>query len=471
VRKSILILTSLLVLFALLSCEQDEPTRVNANDLPEIIGISADPPQLGKGQSTTLFVQATDINKDELQYQWSSEKGVYLQGMDRKFAVWQAPQNLGRYECKVAVSDGKETAIGTINIDVIDVPLLRVSTNELDLSYNLTSVVFTIRNDGLIDLDWQITSGKDWIAVSQNSGSLKFKDTSEVVVTANRENLIVGDYTGLIAIRSNGGAKDIAAYMEVAISSEMAHIPAGEFIMGSENGNEDEIPVHNVVLEDYWIDKYEVTNAQYATFLNEAKAKGEITSGLDYVKKNGKFLMYQVPINRDRRNVGCPIYYVDQKYVVERHEANTPARFITWYGALAYAQFYDKRLPTEAEWEKAARGSNANAYPWGESAPTKWDCNYNENLGYLAIVGNYSPLGESPYGCADMAGNVWEWCNSLYKEYPYNKDDGREDISQDGYRVLRGGSWDGPVMNIRSALRSYNETEFQHPSFGFRCAK
>ena len=470
-KDTVHILLSLLILFALSSCEQDEPTSVNKNSLPEIVDLSADPPQIGKGQTTTLSVQATDINKDELQYEWSSDEGVYLQGTDRKFAVWQAPQTLGRYECKVAVSDGKETTIGSIKVDVIDVPTLHVSTNELDFSYNQTSAVFTIRNDGLIDLDWQITSGKDWISVNPPSGNLNFKATSEVIVTVDRNNFDAGDYTGLIAVRSNGGAEDIAAYLEVAIVSEMVHIPAGEFIMGSDIGNEDELPAHTVVLDEYWIDKYEVTNAQYADFLNDAKAKGEITSGLTYVKKNGKFLMYQIPIQRDGHNVGCPISYINQKYIVDRHEANTPARFVTWYGALAYAQFYDKRLPTEAEWEKAARGTNAYAYPWGDSEPTQWDCNYNENLGYLTIVGNYSPLGESPYGCADMAGSVWEWCNSLYKMYPYNKDDGREDLSQEGYRVLRGGSWDGPVMTIRSALRSYNETEFQHPSFGFRCAK
>ena len=465
------ILLALLLLLALSSCKQDEPTSVTKNSLPDIVEISADPPQIGKGQTTTLSVQVTDINKDELQYEWSCDDGVYLQGTDRKFAQWQAPQNLGQYQCSVIVSDGKETTIGTINVDVIDVPILQVSAYELDFSYNLTSAVFTISNVGLVNLDWEITPAKDWISVNPTSGNLNFKGTSEVTVTVDRENLIAGDYTGLLAVRSNGGERDIAAYLEVAMLSKMIHVPAGEFIMGSETGNEDELPVHNVFVEEYWIDQYEVTNAQYATFLTEAKARGEIQSGLSYVKKDGKYLIYQIPIARDGHNVGCPISYVNQQYIVDRHEANTPVRFVTWYGALAFAEFYGKRLPTEAEWEKAARGENANTYPWGNAAPTQWDCNYNENLGYLRTVGSYSPLGDGPYGCADMAGNVWEWCSSLYKEYPYNKDDGREDLSQAGYRVLRGGSWDGPIMNIRSALRSYNETEFQHPSFGFRCAK
>lgn len=460
-----------MLILVISSCDQEEPTSVIKNALPEIINLSADPPQIGKGQTSTLSVQANDNNDDELLYKWSCDEGVFLQGTNRKFALWQAPQKLGQYECSVIVSDNKEEKSGTINIDVIDVPILSLSTNAVDYSYNLNSMVFTIQNNGKVDLDWHIIPGKNWISVMPSNGILSYNATSEITVDVDRENLNAGDYTGLLAVRSNGGEEDISVYLEVAKTPEMVFIPAGEFIMGSEIGNENELPVHKVFLEDYWIEKYEVTNAQYATFLNEAKAKGEITSGLAYVKKDGKYLIYQMPIYREGRNVGCPISYIDRKYIVDRHEANTPVRFVTWYGALAYARFYDKRLPTEAEWEKAAKGTSANTYPWGDSKPTQWDCNYNENLAYLTTVGHYSPLGDSPFGCADMAGNVWEWCNSLYKEYPVTINDGREDLTKEGYRVLRGGSWDSPVMNTRCALRSYNETEYQHPSFGFRCAK
>ncbi len=470
--KTAFILLLVKVVF-FLSCNQDTSTGVKdrANTPPQIVTITANPAQIGPGQASTLSILATDDEQTELQYQWSATAGVFLQGTDRKYAMWQAPAALGRYECRISVSDGLTASVGKVVVEVIDVAVLQLSTFSLDFSYNESESRFTVENLGKADLVWQSQTGKNTIQMNPNNGVLHSTESCEVAVTLVRKNLDVGDYTELVGIRSNGGDQDIALYFEVPNTPQMLRVPAGEFTMGSAEGVTDERPVHSVNVDEYWIDKYEVTNAQYADFLNDLAPEVEIRSKGANIKKNGRYLIYLLSIDRNGHNVGCPINYNDGRYSVARHEANTPVRFVTWYGALAFAQYYGKRLPTEAEWEKAARGVKSFIYPWGDSGPTRWHANYEDRLGYFTPVGDYGPLGDSPYGCSDMAGNVWEWCSSLFQPYPYAKNDGREYLAAHGYRVLRGGAWDTPYMNLRCSARSYNEAEYKHPSFGFRCAK
>jgi formylglycine-generating enzyme required for sulfatase activity len=225
----------------------------------------------------------------------------------------------------------------------------------------------------------------------------------------------------------------------------MVHVPAGEFTMGSDAGEGDEKPVHTVYVDAYYIDKYEVTNAQYAVC---------VTAGGCTAPSNASSFTRES-------------YYGDQTY------NNYPVIYVNWNQAKAYCEWSGKRLPTEAEWEKAARGTDALTYPWGNEEPTCDRLNYNTScVGDTSAVGSYAS-GVSPYGAYDMAGNVWEWTSSEYKAYPYQAEDGREDLTRtDVLRVLRGGSWLHGANSVRASLRDWSDPSFTHYVFlGFRCLR
>jgi len=221
----------------------------------------------------------------------------------------------------------------------------------------------------------------------------------------------------------------------------MVYVRAGVFLMGSPDGegDEEERPQRSVYLDAFWIDKTEVSNAEYTRFM---AATGHRTPY--FLPKHWNSTWYDHP---DQPVVG-----------------------VSWEDAVAYAQWAGKRLPTEAEWEKAARSADGRRYPWGDA----WDlthnrrCNFSDRNdprgpeqasaddghAYLAPVGSY-PRGASPYGCLDMAGNVWEWCSDWYgPDYyagaplrnPRGPESGR-------YRVIRGGSWSYDQTYLRCATR------------------
>jgi len=217
-------------------------------------------------------------------------------------------------------------------------------------------------------------------------------------------------------------------------NAEMVFIPAGTFIMGDTHGDgdSDEKPTHQVTLEAFWLDRAEVTNVQFARFI---QASG-----------------YSAQVEWQKHASGK-----DQHPVVE----------VTWHDALAYCRWADKRLPTEAEWEYAARGTDGRKYPWGNT----FESSRGRFSGGTAPVGSY-PSGASPFGVLDLAGNVWEWTSTLYKPYPYVATDGREDTNVSERRVHRGGSWgSNPPGNLRSAYRSRDEPTGRYIFLGFRCAQ
>ena len=199
------------------------------------------------------------------------------------------------------------------------------------------------------------------------------------------------------------------------------YVPAGEFIM-----EDDE--THQVHLDAYYIGKYPVTNTDYKRYMEDVNRPFEISGG-----------------KRDH-----------------------PVVYVTWYDAYNYAGWAGMRLLTEAEWEKAARGATGRRYPWG-NAFDKNKCNTSQSGNRNTTpAAKYSPQGDSPYGCVDMAGNVWEWCSSLGMEYPYKPDDGRENLSASGSRVLRGGSFNLRGGFARSASRYWDRPNSLNGDGGFR---
>lgn len=221
---------------------------------------------------------------------------------------------------------------------------------------------------------------------------------------------------------------------------EMVYIPEGEFLYGENK--------EKVSLPAYWIDKTPVTNAEFVRFVGET---GYVTTaektGIGCANIRGKWEDIE----------GANWRYPDGHGLGDiESKADHPVVQVSWEDAVAYAEWAGKRLPTEQEWEKAARGRDGREYPWGNQEPTCELCNFNKHEGRTTPVGKYSPQGDSPFGCADMSGNIWEWTASQ---------------AGDNGRVLRGGGWSHPAGYVRLALRSIHDPEERYDTDGFRCAR
>jgi formylglycine-generating enzyme required for sulfatase activity len=349
----------------------------------------------------------------------------------------------------------------------------------------------------------------------------------------------------------------------------MVLVPGGEFVMGSDDGNWDEQPAHRVNLSAFYIDRCEVTNAQFAEFVRQSESYETIegcwfrdcaAGCLDLIRHYRKryattladisasgvkdeqqrrsrsrdAARWNAAIQSLRQMLGesdsfpgrVPVEQIASRPTVRKRvesQAACPVRNVSWRDAQAYARWAGKRLPTEAEWEKAARGTDGRMYPWGDQwsndrcrcglqprqaavfnpyqADPKTNARQDDQSG-PAPVANY-PDGASPYGCLDMAGNVWEWTADWYGEqyYAQSKDavdpagpeglangqlpqpysdsaklrtaeQGRESKTR---KVIRGGGWSGPPnrspFDTRATRRLWSNPSYWHPDVGFRCAK
>jgi formylglycine-generating enzyme required for sulfatase activity len=220
--------------------------------------------------------------------------------------------------------------------------------------------------------------------------------------------------------------------------TEMVEIPAGAFTMGRSDGPENEGPAHSVDLPSFYIEIFEVTNAQFVAFTQDS---GYVTDA----EKGG--------------GTGWRAYI--------NGKDNHPAVKISWNDAQAYCQWAGRRLPTEAEWEKAARGAQDVLYPWGNNFDAR-NANVKES-GYRGTtpVGTFA-AGTSPYGVFDMAGNVWEWTVDWYQPYPGNNTP--DDFYGEKFKVLRGGGWFDEPDQVLVTNRSSTSPEAANDDIGFRCA-
>ncbi|MBX3050359.1 MAG: SUMF1/EgtB/PvdO family nonheme iron enzyme [Caldilineaceae bacterium] len=273
------------------------------------------------------------------------------------------------------------------------------------------------------------------------------------------------------------------------------YVPAGEFMMGSSDAEvdkaleicnqipyyknncqrgwyADESPQHSVYVDSYWVMRTEVTNAQFRKFVD---ANGYTTERY-WTAEGWKW--------RDEQKISLPGYWTDDRF----NGAEYPVVSVSWYEAVAYANWLAERtglalrLPTEAEWEKAARGTDGHIYPWGSdwdgsrlnycdvNCEQEWkDKDQNDGYQYTAPVGSYAG-GVTPYGAHDMAGNVWEWANDWYSSDYYTASPGRNPPGPEvgERRVLRGGSWYFNAADVRAANRDWGEPDLRDLNVGFR---
>jgi formylglycine-generating enzyme required for sulfatase activity len=239
-------------------------------------------------------------------------------------------------------------------------------------------------------------------------------------------------------------------------------VPAGDFTVGADDadahGRKCEFPPHRVHLPAYWIDKYEVTNAQFVSFLNRGA-----------VRERGQLYSYV-----DLGNPCCRLEYVAASKTcrVKPGYEQHPVCAVSWAGALAYARSVHRRLPTEAEWERAARGTDGRRYPWGNTWEAGKTNTREGGAGGTVPVGS-RPGDRSPCGAMDMAGNVREWVEDAWNEFYYLSSPTDNPVNEEnGYqRVVRGGAWCLTEWDARTTSRQSNEAGTQRRYMGFRCAE
>jgi len=242
----------------------------------------------------------------------------------------------------------------------------------------------------------------------------------------------------------------------------MVYVPEGEFLMGSPaadpKASDDEKPRHPVYLDAFWIDRTEVTNARYVQFLNALGGHTGTCGGHDCVETQIE-------------EAYGHILHQDGRYRVESNFEDHPVTEVSWYGAQAYCAWAGARLPTEAEWEKAARGTDGRLYPWGNEAPACDRAQYGDCGGTTVPVGARL-AGASPYGALDMAGNVWEWVVDWYDPAYYGSAPAHNPQGPAAglRKVFRGGSWGYPPTFLRAGDRARNRPTYAGFNVGFRCA-
>ena len=232
-------------------------------------------------------------------------------------------------------------------------------------------------------------------------------------------------------------------------------VSAGAFWMGRDDGPPEEAPLHRVYVRDFWIERHKVTNAEFAEFLN--------ATGLRPAGTERRY---------DEDDADARIHRRAERWVADPGFEGHPVVEVSWFGARDYCTWRGRRLPTEAEWEKAARGDDKRLFPWGPATPAPSLAVFGRAYGATEPTQGRSG-GASPHRVEDLLGNLREWTTSALRPYPYRSDDGREPYTGTGLVVVRGASHDDPRESLGvTRRRSYDRrgASAGHHFVGFRCA-
>ena len=275
-----------------------------------------------------------------------------------------------------------------------------------------------------------------------------------------------------------------------ADGAEMVFVPAGEFVMGSEELGDDERPAHRVYLDSFWIDRYEVTNERFARFVaatgyqTEAEKRGwGWVSFSSHHNTGGEQRGGEKVEGADWRHPRGPDSSIEPTgYAQDKGKMDHPVVLVSWNDADAYCRWAGKHLPSEAQWEKAARGpatsqqvgesGHGQRYAWGDEFDSTRANTRESERGDTTSVGSFSPQGDSPYGASDMTGNVWEWVADWYGSDTYSQSPTANPPgpATGTYRILRGGSWPFDEVYARAAFRYNVKPDYIYDFAGFRCS-
>jgi formylglycine-generating enzyme required for sulfatase activity len=411
-----------------------------------IIGLSAansGPTRL----AGTMAFTATILDGSNVSYAWAFGDGTSGSGANASRTYGA----VGVYTAVVTATNGVGQAVASTQVTVDQsISGLQAVRSGQGTAVALGSVVVftaTTTAGSNVDYTWNFGDG------TTGSGA-----------NVTHSYAVTGTYTAVVTATNSVGSSTASPQVIGVVYGwtpmEEILIPAGSFQMGCDSSNPaengcnnwwqtNELPLHTVTLDAYYIDKYEVTNARYKACVD---AGGCTAPG---------------SVNSWTRSP----YYGTSTY------ADYPVINVTWHQASAFCAWGGKRLPTEAEWEKAARGSSdTRKYPWGNSAPDCTKTNYwssgGDCGGDTSRVGSY-PSGASPYGVMDMSGNVWEWVNDWYSSnyYSVSPSVNPQGSASGAVRVLRGGSWLNDDLSVRSAVRNYDYPVGWLNFVGFRCVR